>query len=139
MTKMAKLRLSYAPFADLVAGLVGEPGRGYLISPTSDCLVYVRRDDPSELLAFHIEHFSESFALDVREAFEPVLGQPIMERLADLWEKISKEPFPRGLSDEEFENAVRDRRVELFSKMRETDDATRIARIHELDKANAWA
>lgn len=140
LTETVRLRLIYTPFADLVAGLVGKPGEGYLLSPDSGFFVYVRRDNPAELLAFQIEHFSESFTPGESETFESILGQSIAERLAELWEKIPKDPQPlRGLSDEDLERSVSNGRIELFFEIPEADEAARAARIQELDRVNAWA
>lgn len=116
------------PFADEVAGLVGERGQGYPFFVAQDFLVYVRREDASELLAFQIEHFSESFAKDCREVFAPILGEPIMEQLVEFWAQVTAlEPRPlRGLSDEEFEQAVRERGLKLVVGIAEADEATRV-------------
>jgi len=137
---MPRLRLSYTRFADLAAGQVGEPGEGYLVSPARDFFVHVRREDPSELLAFEIEHFSEAFAEGRRDALAPLLGSPVMGQLVNLWELVPTEPQPLiAVSDDEFDHAVREGRLEFTTTIPEADEITRAARIHLLDEVDAWS
>lgn len=137
---MPRLRLSYTKFADLAAGQVGEPGEGYLVSPATGFFVHVRRDDPSELLAFQIEHFSESFADETRHVLASLLGGPIMERLAELWASVPSQttllPAP---STEDLERVMKAGNVELVTSIPQTDKTTRAERIHFLDTVDAWA
>lgn len=137
---MHRLRLSYTRFADLAAGQVGEPGEGYLVSPSADFFVHVRRDDPSEIVAFQIEHFSERFVEGARSSFAQLLGAPIMDQLADLWARVLLQPEPvRELSHEGFESVISEGRIEIIESIPEADAKTRAARIHFLDAVDAWA
>lgn len=133
---MPRLRLTHTPFADLVAGQLGEPGLAYVITAHPRIFVHLRRDDPGDLLAFHVENFSTTIGEnEARAVFREVLGTDILDRLDELPRSVAKLPQLDSLSDEEFENALRTATQEINADVADAGIEVRMARLRALRDA----
>src|SRR4051812_46974229 len=96
-----RVRLSYAPIADVLSGQVGEPHEARLVEIGEDLDIYVQTNDAGELTGFELRNFQRSFNEADRVELGLLLGPELLPRLDRLHEQVHRIPEPIRLESRE--------------------------------------
>ena len=104
--EMTRIRLSYAGYADHLAGQFGGPSLAHPVPLMEGVLGFFDRREP-RLRSFHIEHF-QSF--NDWKCLRELLGEEVTNEIYGLYQEVSQQERPAlsGLTEDELSRTMKE-------------------------------
>jgi hypothetical protein len=130
------VKLSYTPLGDTVTGQVGAPARGRIARLNDDFDVFVRRDDPSELVGFELRNFRRRFRESDRRQLSTVLGMELLKSLDALHIEVRDVERERSIATREDLAQALEQRVVMEAVLPPSTEPVREGRRRAVE--DAW-